>query len=145
MNVATHVTSSNCLADSIGSPRSTNVQAASIVARNEIDHSKDVIGTGEKMVANAAKTPYTMSRRDAAILGRLSLLRRSKRKAAAGSTANGRTARIKSSNSPASFGEWMFQNPVFRLDHRHPHNIRADVGACQNREDRVEAGREVAI
>jgi hypothetical protein len=105
----------------------------------------DDVGNGEKIVANAAKAPYTMSRRDAAILGRWSFPWRSKRKAAAGSTAYGRTARIKSSNSPIPFGEWIFQNPVFRLHQRHPHNIRADVGACQNREDRVEAEREIAI
>jgi hypothetical protein len=145
MNVATHVTRSNCLAASIGSARSTNVHAASIVARNAIDQYKAHIGSGEKIAANVANAPYTMRRRDGAFPGKWSLLRRRRRKAATGSTTNGRTARIKSCQSPALFGDPIFQNPVFRLTQRHSQSISTDAGALQKPEDRIEVEREKAI
>lgn len=145
MNVATHVTWSNCLADSTGSRRSTKVHATSIVAKNAIDQYKDHNGCGEKMVASVAKAPYAKSRRDGAFLGRCKFLRLRRRRQAAGSTANGRTARIKFCQSPALDGGWIFQNPVFRFSQRHTHRIRADAGACQNREDRIVEARGKVI
>jgi hypothetical protein len=70
INVATHVTWSNCRADSTGSRRSIKVHATSIVARNVIDQYKDHSGAGEKIAASVAKAPYAKRRRDGAFLGR---------------------------------------------------------------------------
>ena len=144
-NVATHVITSNCLADSIGSARSINVQAVSIVARNNIEKYKDAIGPGEKMAAKVPTIPYTRRKRDAAIRGSRSFPCRSKRSPAIGSTAKGSVARIKLRKSNKLFGIPMFQKPVFRLHQRHAHNTKADVGACQILEDRVGAERGIAI
>jgi hypothetical protein len=99
MNVATHVTVSNCLEDSRGSPRSINVQAASIVARNGSDQYRDAIVAGEKKDANVTMTPYINRRREGADLGKGSFPRRSRTNAATGITMKGSAARIESCQS----------------------------------------------
>ena len=141
MKVATQVIWSNCLAESRLLRRPMKVQAVRIVARNVIDQYNDHIGCGENIVASAAIAPYASSSRDGALLGKWSLFRVRRIKHAAGSTKNGRTARIRFCQSSRLLAGWIFQNPVFRLHQRHVHSISADAGAIQRREDRLEIER----